>query len=120
MTNKYHLENAPKEPVGEVETNIGKIALSDVDFLKNVNINDLSLSFNKVTVAPGGLVPLHSHNERPAIMFVVKGVITEFNSMSAEPRVHTAPSATIEYNDVEHWWKNESNDEVVIYSAMLV
>lgn len=120
MNHKFHQENAPTQPVGETELNIGSIKLTDVDFLKNIDVNKLKLSLNEVRVAPNGVVPLHSHSERPAIMFVAQGEITEFNSNVEKPKKHKAPSATIEFNDVEHWWKNEGDEEVIIYSAMIV
>ncbi|MCE7733169.1 cupin domain-containing protein [Vibrio campbellii] len=120
MNHKFHQEKAPTQPIGETELNIGSIELADVAFLKNIDVNRLKLALNEVRIAPNGVVPLHSHNERPAIMFVVQGEITEYNSNVNEPKKHKAPSVAVEFNDVEHWWKNEGDEEVVIYSAMLV
>ena len=39
-----------------------------------------SFRLRRLDIAPGGVVPWHSHGERPAIIYVVKGSVTEYAS----------------------------------------
>jgi uncharacterized RmlC-like cupin family protein len=41
---------------------------------------DRELRFRKLTIAPGGVVPWHSHADRPALIYVAEGEIHEFAS----------------------------------------
>jgi quercetin dioxygenase-like cupin family protein len=109
------------ESVGETESVLGTIALHDVNIAPGGrNLIDKSLRLNKVEVEPGGIVSFHSHLHRPAIMYIAEGSIVEYNSNHEMPIFHSVGSVSIEFNDVAHWWKNETDKNVVIYSAMLV
>ena len=43
---------------------------------------------------PGGIVPWHSHNERPAMIYVVSGEVVEYASSCAVPITHRAAQST--------------------------
>lgn len=115
-----HQKSVPHSSVGETETVLGKIALSDIKIpAGKTPLLDKNLQLNKVEVEPGGTVAFHSHLERPAIMYIAEGEIIEYNSTHEKPIIHKVGSVSIEYNDVSHWWKNETDKKVVIFSAML-
>ena len=44
----------------------------------------------RLAIKPGGVVPWHSHDDRPALIYVVVGEITEYASNCAVPIVHKA------------------------------
>ncbi len=67
------------------------------------------------TIQPGGIVPVHSHEDRPATIYVVSGSITEHRSDRAEPVLHETGSLSLEAN-VTHWWEN-TGDEICILVA---
>jgi quercetin dioxygenase-like cupin family protein len=71
------------------------------------------------TVEPGGEVPWHSHEDRPALIYVVEGEIVERRSTSAVPIVHRAGEVAAELGPLMHWWKNESDRPVRLISADL-
>ena len=48
------------------------------------------LRLRKLVVQPGGVVPWHSHDDRPAMIYIVSGEITEYASNCAVPIVHKA------------------------------
>ena len=48
------------------------------------------LRFRKLTIEPGGVVPWHSHSDRPAIIYIAEGEIHEYASNCAAPIVHKA------------------------------
>jgi quercetin dioxygenase-like cupin family protein len=74
----------------------------------------------KLTVEPGGIVPWHSHADRPAIIYVTEGEIIEYASNCAGPIVHNAGDVVAETHEVSHWWKNLGNKTAVLLSADLL
>ena len=98
------------KPVGVTDT---VIAMIDVD--KEQGIKDRNLRMRKLVVEPGGIVPWHSHGERPAIIYIIEGEINEYASNCAVPIVHKAGDVVI-----SHCWKNLGDKTVVLLSADLL
>ncbi|HYZ23684.1 MAG TPA: cupin domain-containing protein [Rhodopila sp.] len=84
-----------------------------------VGINDRLFRLRKLVVEPGGVVPWHSHGDRPALIYIVSGEITEYASTCAVPIVHKAGDSTPETHRTSHWWKNTGTEQVVLLSADL-
>jgi quercetin dioxygenase-like cupin family protein len=76
-----------------------------------------SLRFRKLVVQPGGVVPWHSHEARPANILIVEGSITEYRSTCKVPIEHKAGEVTAEFGGLAHWWKNNGSKPAVLYSA---
>jgi quercetin dioxygenase-like cupin family protein len=100
------------KPVGVADT---VIAMIDVD--KEQSIKDRKFRMRKLTIEPGGIVPWHSHGERPAIIYIIEGEINEYASNCAVPITHKAGDVVAETSEVSHWWKNLSDGTVVLLSA---
>ncbi|RAH98356.1 cupin [Acuticoccus sediminis] len=84
-------------------------------------VDGLMLRTRRLTIAPGGIVPTHSHGDRPAIIVIVSGEIDEHNSVCAKPIHHVAGDETGEFGaDLSHWWENTSDTPVVILSSDVV
>jgi uncharacterized RmlC-like cupin family protein len=64
---------------------------------------DRELRFRKLTIAPGGVVPWHSHADRPALIYVAEGEIHEFASNCSAPIVQKAGDLRRETSGVSHW-----------------
>jgi quercetin dioxygenase-like cupin family protein len=79
-------EKVDYKPVGVTDVTLGAINLEK----QPANIRDRELRFRKLTIEPGGIVPWHSHDDRPALIFVQQGEIVEYASNCAEPIVHKA------------------------------
>ena len=60
----------------------------------------------ELNIGPGGIVPWHSHNERPAMIYIVSGEIVEYASNCAVPIVHKTGDVAPEKNGTSHWWQN--------------
>jgi quercetin dioxygenase-like cupin family protein len=103
------------KPVGVTDT---VIAMIDVD--KEQGVKDRKFRMRKLTIEPGGVVPWHSHGERPAIIYIVEGQIEEYASNCAVPIVHKAGEVVAETKGVSHWWKNLGDKTVVLLSADLL
>ena len=71
----------------------------------------------QLDIEPGGIVPWHSHDERPAQIYVVKGTITEYRSNCAVPIVHNAGDVAPESKGTSHWWQNTGSEPVVLISV---
>ena len=76
------------------------------------------LRMRRLEVQPGGFIPTHKHDDRPAIVYIVKGTVTEHNSFCAVPIVHEAGSVTEEFGPgYEHWWENTGHEVVTFIST---
>lgn len=92
-------------------------------------LGQLDLSKEKVAVAghhfrmrrldvkPGGEVAWHSHAERPALIYVVSGSITEYSSACSVPIEHKAGDLSVEQGGLSHWWKNNGKEAAVLISS---
>ena len=103
------------QAVGKTDT-----VIATLDVAKEHGINGRLFRMRRLTIEPGGLVPWHSHEERPAIIYVVSGTIEEYSSDCAVPIVHKAGDVSPESKGVSHWWKNTGNETVVLISADLL
>jgi quercetin dioxygenase-like cupin family protein len=83
-------------------------------------IEDRKFRMRKLVIEPGGVVPWHSHADRPAIIYVAEGEIHEYASNCAAPILHKAGEVVAETKDVSHWWKNPGDKTVVLLSADLL
>jgi quercetin dioxygenase-like cupin family protein len=104
------------KPVGVTDT---VIAMIDVE-KEPANIKDRKFRMRKLTIEPGGIVPWHSHGDRPAIIYIIDGDINEYASNCAVPIMHKAGDVVAETSEVSHWWKNTSGKTVVLLSADLL
>ncbi len=94
--------------------------LGQIDLSKEkVAVAGHLLRMRQLDIKPGGEVAWHSHADRPALIYVVSGTITEYASTCQVPIVHTAGELSIEQGGLSHWWKNTSNKPVVLISADL-
>lgn len=70
----------------------------------------------RLDIQPGGVVPWHSHAERPALIYIVSGQIVENASNCAVPIVHKAGEVARETHGTSHWWQNNGQVPVVLLS----
>jgi quercetin dioxygenase-like cupin family protein len=90
--------------------------LAAIDLEKEpANIKGRELRFRKLTIAPGGIVPWHSHADRPAIIYVSEGEIVEYASNCSVPIVHKAGDIRPETSGTSHWWQNLGNKTVILF-----
>jgi quercetin dioxygenase-like cupin family protein len=84
-----------------------------------VMLKEHALRLRRLVIQPGGVVPWHSHTDRPAIIYIISGTITEYRSTCTVPIVHRAGESTAEVKGTSHWWKNTGRKTVVLFSADL-
>jgi quercetin dioxygenase-like cupin family protein len=101
-------------PVGVTDTVLAKIDLAK----EKVALPDHMLRMRRLVIQPGGIVPWHSHGDRPALIYIIAGEITEYASDCSVPVVHKAGDVSVDA-DLSHWWKNTGSKTVVLISADL-
>ena len=97
--------------VGVTDVTLGAIDLGK----QPTHIESRELRFRKLTIEPGGIVPWHSHDDRPALIFVQQGEIVEYASNCVDPIVHKAGDIRPEVYGTSHWWKNLGKETVILY-----
>jgi quercetin dioxygenase-like cupin family protein len=102
------LAGAPSAAVGVVDTELASIDLAK----ENVKLEQRRLRLRHMTIMPGGIVPLHSHEDRPALIMVNSGEIYENSSKCAVPILHKAGEVAREALGTRHWWKNSGSEAV--------
>lgn len=73
----------------------------------------------QLEMQPGGIVPWHSHGDRPAMIYIVSGEVVEYASSCAVPIVHRAGDVAPEKHGTSHWWKNTGSTKAVLISVDL-
>ena len=109
---KHNVRAAVDTPAkGVTDTTLGAIDLAN----ESIGAKDRQLRFRKLTIAPGGVVPWHSHDDRPALIFVAEGEVVEYASNCAVPIVHKQGEIRPETKGTSHWWQNHGDKTVVLY-----
>ncbi|MCR9257853.1 MAG: cupin domain-containing protein [Alphaproteobacteria bacterium] len=102
--------SGPTKGKGLRNFSVGEIELAkEIDTLANRHMR-----VRYWEVAPGGVVPVHSHKNRPAFIYVANGEIYEHRSDKAEPNVYKTGDISREADGVKHWWENKSKKTVVL------
>ena len=106
------LANAPTMPSGVTDTTIGAIDLGP-----EINVDGRQLRTRRLVVQPGGIVPMHSHKDRPALIVTLSGSITEHRSDCSAPVVHNAGDISREAEGISHYWINHGSVPAVLLSS---
>lgn len=84
---------------------------------EKVGLKDHQFRARKLVIKAGGIVPWHSHDERPAMIYIVSGEITEYASNCAIPILHKAGAIAREAKGTSHWWQNTGKKTVELISV---
>jgi quercetin dioxygenase-like cupin family protein len=110
-----------REAVTLPASGVTDTVIASIDVAKEpAKINDRQFRLRKLVIQPGGIVPWHSHGDRPAIIYIIEGEVHEYASNCAVPIVHGPGDVTAETSGVSHWWKNLGDKPVVLLSADLL
>jgi quercetin dioxygenase-like cupin family protein len=85
-----------------------------------VAVDDRQFRMRRLAIKPGGIVPWHSHDDRPALIYVAVGQVTEHASNCAVPIVHNPGDVAEEVKGTSHWWQNTGKTAAVLISADLL
>jgi quercetin dioxygenase-like cupin family protein len=105
-----------RQPVSHAGKGVTDTVLAAIDLEKEpASIKERQLRFRKLTIEPGGIVPWHSHADRPAIIYIAEGEIVEYASNCAVPIMHKAGDIRPETSGTSHWWQNTGNKIVILF-----
>lgn len=104
----------PKAPVGMSIRELGSIKLGP-EFPQVPEAANYMMRGRYVTVDAGGIVPIHSHKDRPAVTYVIQGEIVEHRSDENGPIVRRAGDCTIDNNGIAQWWENKTAQQVTLF-----
>ena len=101
----------PTENVGVVAEVLGEIDLS-AEFAE---VGTRKLRMRTITVAPGGIIGLHNHMNRPSVEYVLSGTGTE---VRGDETVTLMPNDKIVADHTtEHYWRNEGSEPLVLLAV---
>ena len=105
------------KPVSHGPQGVTDKVLSTIDLAgEKIALKGHLMRVRKLEIQPGGIVPWHSHEDRPALIYVVTGEIYEHASNCAVPILHKAGEVARETHATAHWWKNDGKAPVVLLS----
>lgn len=107
----------PLKGAATMPADVTDSVLGTVDLGPEIGVTGRSLRLRMLVLQPGGIVPMHSHKDRPALIFTASGTVTEYSSACKVPIVHNAGEVSTESNGVTHWWKNTGSTVAVLYSS---
>ena len=91
--------------------------VGSIDLGSEIGVQGRDLRLRRLVIQPGGIVPFHSHQGRPALIITVSGEITEHRSSCAVPIVHRAGEVSREADGIGHYWVNHGRVPAVLLSA---
>lgn len=122
----HHSHDSPPSVVPDAEKTIAQdkalegpdktSGIASVDLLAAIALGQefealkgQQLRVRELVIAPGGVVAVHEHNQRPGVAYIIEGEMTEHRSDQDAPIVHKAGSVAVEHTGVSHWWENKSD-----------
>jgi quercetin dioxygenase-like cupin family protein len=111
----------PRKIEDIAEKNLKRETLAVIPLKGWRGVGDLLLRTRRLTIGPGGIAPTHFHNDRPSIVYVVRGEVVEHSDGCSVPIIHRAGEWTPEFGDFQgHWWENKTNSDVVLLSSDVI
>jgi quercetin dioxygenase-like cupin family protein len=77
------------------------------------------LQLRHVVFEPGGVSGMHSHQERPALKYILEGTLT-VGTEDGDVREYQPGEVITEPRDVTHWGENRGTSKVVIVSVDII
>jgi quercetin dioxygenase-like cupin family protein len=74
------------------------------------------LRFRVLTIEPGGHIGLHSHKQRPAVVYFLQGTDTVIRD-DGTSQTFKAGDMTAEPGTTIHWHRNDGKDAVIFVTA---
>jgi len=113
-------DGAGQKPGPTMPQGVTDVVRYSTDLSKEpIALQNRQFRLRQLEMQPGGIVPWHSHNERPAMIYIVSGEVVEYASSCAVPIVHRAGDVAPEKNGTSHWWKNTGSKPAVLISVDL-
>jgi quercetin dioxygenase-like cupin family protein len=108
---------APKESKGIIEVyQESELSLAN----ETINAPGWRFRARTITVAPGAIIPIHSHNDRPETAMMKHGELTVYESGCKIPYTMKEGEIFQSGHGTSHWVVNQSDHYSVMYVVDLV
>jgi quercetin dioxygenase-like cupin family protein len=87
-----------------------------IDLGPEIGVQGRTLRLRLLTLAPGGVLALHSHKDRPAVAYIIQGTLTEHRDGGWVKEHHARESWPVG-TDVTHWEENTGSEPLVAIAA---
>jgi quercetin dioxygenase-like cupin family protein len=74
------------------------------------------LRLRMLTIQPGGYIGLHSHKDRPSVVYFLQGADTVIRDDGTSQTFHPGDT-TGEPGTTVHWHRNDGNDPVILITV---
>lgn len=74
------------------------------------------LRLRVLNIEPGGHIGVHSHNNRPAVVYVIQGATTVYSADGSKKTVRAGETSSAT-KDTIHWHINEGKEPVVFVAV---
>ena len=74
------------------------------------------LRMRVLTIEPGGHIGLHSHKDRPAVVYFLQGTDTVISADGTSKTFHAGDTSAAT-KDTTHWHRNDGTDNVVLIAV---
>ena len=74
------------------------------------------LRMRVLTIEPGGHIGLHSHKDRPAVVYFLQGTDTVISADGASKTFHAGDTSSAT-KETTHWHRNDGKDNVVLIAV---
>ena len=104
------LSNAPTSAADEKSTHLAAIDIKSIQLPEGaLPLLERKMRVRRLDVFPGGIIGLHEHKDRPAILYVLRGSMVVHDNVHEKPIVVEEGEAVTEFNKITHWAKNCSD-----------
>jgi quercetin dioxygenase-like cupin family protein len=118
---KEHQLTAPRVIEEKPDIGVTRETIAVVHLKEWRGVGDLYLRTRKLTIATDGIVPTHRHDDRPSIVFILKGELIEHSTSCAVPILHREGEWSPEFSPGHsHWWENKTGGEVIVLSSDVI
>jgi quercetin dioxygenase-like cupin family protein len=85
---------------------LGQAPLKSLDLSAEIDtVRGRPLRMRKITLAPGGVIALHTHKDRPAVSYMLEGEVT-YHQEGRPDSVVRQGDGIAEGKDTTHWAEN--------------
>jgi quercetin dioxygenase-like cupin family protein len=106
----------------EAQVKAGPIANRGIEKVRNVGSVPLAneipgagnraLRVREIVVGEKGVIGTHPHEQRPGLVYILEGELTEIRSDNVKPILHGTGAVAFEWTGIAHYWENRSDDPV--------
>ena len=112
---------SPRQIEDRDDIDVTRETLAEIPIKGWRGMGDFRLRMRKLTVAKGGQIPTHYHDDRPSIVWVLQGDAEEHSTLCKSPIRYKAGEWSPEFGPgTGHWWRNVGDGDLVFLSADII